>query len=194
MLLHSPAQQRLAASLLLFSPHLPLIFMGEEYGEERPFPFFCSFGDEQLIQSVREGRSREFAAFAWQGEVPDPRSPETYASARLTWSWPEGSKAFQLRRLYRDLLGPRQWPALRDYSSRSARLIPDPETGPLLHMVRGDSAAGVLAFILEPFGVACAAAAGCLRRSGEGATIQLRTHPIRRMSASLEFGDRAPGI
>jgi maltooligosyltrehalose trehalohydrolase len=111
--------------------------MGQEYGEERPFPFFCSFGDEELIKSVREGRSREFAGFAWQGEVPDPQSPETYASARLTWSWPEGSNAFRLRTLYRDLLAARRWPALRDYSSRSAGLLPDPKTGPILELERG---------------------------------------------------------
>jgi maltooligosyltrehalose trehalohydrolase len=143
-LLNSPAKSRLAASLLLLAPHLPLIFMGEEYGEERPFPFFCSFGDQPLIASVREGRSREFAAFAWQGEVPDPQSPETFASARLTWDWPEGSHAFHLRNLYRDLLAARRWPALRDYWSRSARLLPDPETGPILHLVRGDAATGQL--------------------------------------------------
>ena len=55
-LLHDPARQRLASSLLLLSPYLPLLFMGEEYGEENPFPFFCSFGDPPLIEAVREGR------------------------------------------------------------------------------------------------------------------------------------------
>jgi maltooligosyltrehalose trehalohydrolase len=143
-ILHSQAQQRLAASLLLFAPHLPLIFMGEEYGEQRPFPFFCSFGDPPLIDSVREGRSREFAAFAWQGEVPDPQSPDTFSSARLNWAWPEGSDAAQLRHLYRDLLAARQWPALRDFETRSARLLPDPETGPILEFVRGNPQSGQL--------------------------------------------------
>ena len=73
-LLGSPAKQRLAARLLLLSPYLPLLFMGEEYGEENPFPFFCSFGDPELVEAVREGRKKEFDAFAWQGEVPDPRA------------------------------------------------------------------------------------------------------------------------
>ena len=142
-LLDSPAQQRLAAGLLLLSPYLPLLFMGEEYGEENPFPFFCSFGDPQLVQAVREGRKKEFDAFAWQGEVPDPQGEETFASARLSWSWPEGTQRAGLRRLYRDLLSARrEWPALRDFERRSARLLPDAKHGPVLELVRGDDLAG----------------------------------------------------
>ena len=45
-----PAAQRLAAGLMLLSPFVPLMFMGEEYGETRPFPFFCSFGDPDLVE------------------------------------------------------------------------------------------------------------------------------------------------
>src|SRR5262249_35447906 len=119
-LLKLPAQRRLAASLLLFSPHLPLLFMGEEDGETNPFAFFCSFEDPQLVQAVREGRRREFAAFAWQGEVPDPQDEATFRASRLSWSWPEGSPAAGLRRLYADLLAARrEWPALRNFTDRA---------------------------------------------------------------------------
>lgn len=142
-LLGSPAKQRLAASLLLLPPYLPLLFMGEEYGEENPFPFFCSFGDPQLVQAVREGRKKEFDAFSWQGEVPDPQAEETFQSAKLSWSWPEGTPRAGLRRLYRDLLtARREWPALRDFERRSARLLPDGRTGPVLELTRGDEASG----------------------------------------------------
>jgi maltooligosyltrehalose trehalohydrolase len=124
VLLGSPAKQRMAAGLLLLSPYLPLLFMGEEYGEENPFPFFCSFGDPTLVQAVREGRKKEFDAFSWQGEVPDPQAEGTLASARLSWSWPEGTPRAGLRRLHRDLLAARrEWPALRDFEDRSARLV-----------------------------------------------------------------------
>ena len=61
-LLNCPAKQRLAASYLLLSPYLPLLFMGEEYGEESSFPYFCSFQGEELIQAVREGRRRAHGA------------------------------------------------------------------------------------------------------------------------------------
>jgi maltooligosyltrehalose trehalohydrolase len=137
-LLGSPAKQRLAASLLLFSPYVPLLFMGEEYGEENPFPFFCSFHDAQLVQAVREGRKREFAAFVHQGTVPDPQEETTFAAARLRWSWPEGSAQAGLRRLYADLLAARRtWPALQDFTNRAARLLPDDGTGPMLELIRG---------------------------------------------------------
>ncbi len=133
-----PAAQRLAASLMLLSPHLPLLFMGEEYGETRPFPFFCSFEDPELIENVRRGRREEFAAFAWQGEVPDPQAEATFASARLSWSWPEGSHHAGLRRLYRDLLAARRrWPGLRDFVNRTAKLVPDAAKRPMLLVTRG---------------------------------------------------------
>jgi maltooligosyltrehalose trehalohydrolase len=140
VLLGCPARQRLAASLLLLSPYLPLLFMGEEYGESHPFPFFCSFGDPDLVQAVREGRRREFAGFAEAGEVPDPQAPETFAAARLSWSWPVGSPQAALRRLYTDLLAARRsWPALRDFTNRTARLLPD-DQGKILELVRGAQA------------------------------------------------------
>jgi maltooligosyltrehalose trehalohydrolase len=137
VLLQPPAR-RLAASLMLLSPHLPLLFMGEEYGEENPFLFFCSFGDPQLVKSVREGRRREFAAFDWKGEVPDPQSEATFAASRLSWSWPEGSDREDLRRLYADLLAARRaWPALRDFADRTVHLFSRGDAVTVLEMIRG---------------------------------------------------------
>ncbi len=112
-----PSAQRLAAGLLLISPFTPLLFMGEEYGEKNPFPFFCSFIDKELIEAVRVGRREEFAkhAFQWETEPPDPQSEETFAKATLTWQWPEGTHHAGLRRLYQDLLAARRrWPELRE--------------------------------------------------------------------------------
>jgi maltooligosyltrehalose trehalohydrolase len=142
-ILNSPSKERLAASLLLLSPYVPLLFMGEEYGEEAPFPYFCSFHDPKLIEAVRAGRKKEFEAFAWQGEVPDPAAEATFAAAKLRWSWLEGTRHAGLRRLYRDLIAARrQWPPLRDFQQRSARLLPDEKAGPVLELIRGDEAAG----------------------------------------------------
>ena len=92
-LLGSEAKQRLAASILLLSPYLPLLFMGEEYGEQNPFPFFCSFRSTELAKMVCDGRREQFAGWGTAAEVPDPGSDATFASARLSWSWPEGSFA-----------------------------------------------------------------------------------------------------
>lgn len=76
----------LAALCTLFSPFIPLLFMGEEYGEDAPFQFFCDHIDEAIATATREGRRREFAAFAaFAGEkVPDPQAEETFLRSRLT--------------------------------------------------------------------------------------------------------------
>jgi maltooligosyltrehalose trehalohydrolase len=135
-----PPAQRLAASLLLLSPHLPLLFMGEEYGETNPFLFFCSYLNPRLADNVRKGRRRDYAAFM-QGDVPDPQAESSFAASRLSWSWPEGTPRAGLRRLYADLLAARRaWPALRDFVHRAARLVPDAEDGPVLEMTRGGGA------------------------------------------------------
>ena len=121
----SPEAMRLACGLLMLSPCTPLLFMGEEYGETRPFPFFCSFEDPELIEAVRRGRRAEFAAMAfdWPVELPDPQDPATFARAKLQWSWPDGSPQAQLRQLYADLLAARrQWPPLQDRADTSVRL------------------------------------------------------------------------
>jgi maltooligosyltrehalose trehalohydrolase len=136
----SPPAQRLAASLLLLSPHVPMIFMGDEYGEKNPFQFFCSFCDEQLIEAVRKGRTAEFAAFNWQGDVPDPHSEKTFANSRLSWSWPEGSVHGGIRQLYRDLLAARkQWPAMKDFVNRRAQLLYAQTGAGVLELTRGAS-------------------------------------------------------
>ncbi|HEX3999037.1 MAG TPA: malto-oligosyltrehalose trehalohydrolase [Pirellulales bacterium] len=121
-----PAAQRLAAALMLFSPFVPLLFMGEEYGETAPFPFFCSFGDPDLVEAIRKGRNREFAdlAFKWQHEIPDAQDPGTFASAKLRWSWPEDSAEAKRRTLYQDLLAARRdWPQLNYGQPLHAELV-----------------------------------------------------------------------
>jgi maltooligosyltrehalose trehalohydrolase len=125
---------------LLLAAHVPLIFMGEEYGEERPFPFFCSFSGEELVEAVRKGRASEFKDLVGSGEtVPDPAAIETFESAKLSWSWPQGTKHAGLRRMYQDLLtGRRTWPAMRDYANRSARLL----DGDVVEYLRGSASAG----------------------------------------------------
>jgi maltooligosyltrehalose trehalohydrolase len=74
---------KMAAGIILLSPNLPLLFMGEEYGETAPFPYFVSHSDPGLIEAVRRGRREEFASFAWDGEPPDPQAEETFHSAKL---------------------------------------------------------------------------------------------------------------
>jgi maltooligosyltrehalose trehalohydrolase len=79
-------QLKLAAGTVLLSPFIPLLFMGEEYGEPAPFAYFVSHSDLALIEAVRQGRREEFAAFGWEGEVPDPQDEGTFRRCRLDHS------------------------------------------------------------------------------------------------------------
>jgi maltooligosyltrehalose trehalohydrolase len=124
----TPAARRLAAALMLLAPDTPLLFMGEEYGETNPFPFFCSFGDLALIEAVRAGRKREFAelAFQWQGEIPDATAEATFERAKLSWNWEHDPHRAGLRRLYQTLLAARRvWPPLLDRGNCTAELLSD---------------------------------------------------------------------
>ncbi len=77
---------KLAAGAVLLSPYIPLLFMGEEYGETAPFPYFISHSDPDLVDAVRKGRKREFAAFQKEGEPADAASVETFLHSKLNWS------------------------------------------------------------------------------------------------------------
>jgi maltooligosyltrehalose trehalohydrolase len=74
---------KLAAGAVLLSPFIPLLFMGEEYGETAPFQYFVSHSDPALIEAVRHGRREEFAAFTGQGEPPDPAAAPTFLRSKL---------------------------------------------------------------------------------------------------------------
>ena len=76
-------RMKLAAGVVLLSPFIPLMFMGEEYGETAPFPYFASHSDPILIEAVRRGRQEEFAAFGWTNDPPDPQDEETFLRAKL---------------------------------------------------------------------------------------------------------------
>ena len=98
---------KLAAGLLLVAPAIPLLFMGEEYGETAPFQFFTSFLDRDLAEAVKKGRAEEFSRFAWQGAVPDPGEPATFVRSRLNHPLAGAPRHRELSQYYR------RWLALR---------------------------------------------------------------------------------
>jgi maltooligosyltrehalose trehalohydrolase len=82
-----PAESRpLAAFCTLLSPFIPLLFMGEDYGETSPFQFFSDHIDPEIAEATREGRRAEFASFASFSaeEVPDPQDVATFERSKLT--------------------------------------------------------------------------------------------------------------
>ena len=76
---------KLVAGVVLLSPFVPLLFMGEEYGENAPFLYFISHSDPSLIEAVRRGRKEEFRSFNWKGEPPDPYGVETFLKSKIQW-------------------------------------------------------------------------------------------------------------
>jgi maltooligosyltrehalose trehalohydrolase len=152
----NPAAIEAALAVMLLSPAIPMLFMGEEWGSKTPFPFFCDFKGD-LANAVRKGRRSEYAwAYAEYGdEIPDALAPESFRSAALDWN--ERSEPPARRRLARvqELL-----------AIRRREIVP-----------RLGSAA---------FGEAKAAANGLLKadwRMGDGATLRLLANLSDRETA-----------
>jgi len=95
---------KLAAGIIMLSPFLPLMFMGEEYGETAPFPYFVSHSDPALIEAVRRGRREEFASFDWRGETPDPQDEATFLLAKLNHRLRKEGHHKVLYDFYRELI------------------------------------------------------------------------------------------
>ena len=114
---------KVCAGLLVLSPFLPLIFMGEEYGETAPFLYFTSHSDPDLIEAVRRGRKEEFAAFGWHGEPPDPQDESTFLKSKLNHARAQQEPHRSLREFYGELLTLRSsLPALRHLSKETTEV------------------------------------------------------------------------
>jgi maltooligosyltrehalose trehalohydrolase len=139
-------KQKLAAGLVLLSPFIPLIFMGEEYGEPAPFLYFVSHGDPELVEAVRQGRRREFAAFGWQSEPPDPQDERSFLRSKLNLSLRQEGRHQIVYEYHRELLGLRtQVPALSTLSKKHMTVVCDREQNLLLVRRRfGPHEAGLL--------------------------------------------------
>jgi maltooligosyltrehalose trehalohydrolase len=95
---------KLAASVVLLSPYVPLIFMGEEYGESAPFLYFVHHENPDLVESVRRGRREEFKSFQSAGEPPDPQSEKTFYQSKIEWQSKESGSHRILLDYYKELI------------------------------------------------------------------------------------------
>lgn len=125
---------KVAAAAVLLAPNIPLLFMGEEYGERAPFLYFTDHGDPALVEAVRRGRRAEFAAFGWAGDIPDPQDPETFARSLVHPGEQTDPRQAALLRWYRRLLDVR----------RSVPALAASESGAAGHRVWTDEAQQVL--------------------------------------------------
>jgi malto-oligosyltrehalose trehalohydrolase len=100
---------RLSVMCLLLAPQIPMLLMGEEFSASSPFLFFCDFGAD-LADAVRDGRRREFSAFARfadeaaQLEIPDPNLESTFLASKLKWNEVADPGRSEWHTLYSDLL------------------------------------------------------------------------------------------
>ncbi len=130
-LLHSagPAEPRLrlAAAAVILTPFTPLLFMGEEYGERAPFPFFVDHGDPDLVDAVRRGRRDEFSGLDWSGGIADPGDPATFESAVLDPSLAGQPPHAELLSWYHELIRTRRAHAVLTASDavQSVRTVAD---------------------------------------------------------------------
>jgi maltooligosyltrehalose trehalohydrolase len=140
-------QLKIASAALFMAPYIPLIFMGEEYGEDNPFFYFISHSDENLVKAVREGRRKEFENYKWKSEPPDPQDEDTFIKSR-----PDREK--RLSGNYRILL---QWnrelialrrksAALQNFNKDRIFIYTHPATGFILHRKSDDESDNILCF------------------------------------------------
>jgi len=100
---------RAAVALMLLSPSPPMLFMGEEFGADTPFLFFCDFGGD-LREKVSTGRRQEFSRFTRFNDpgllaaIPDPNAPDTFPASRLDWGCLGREPHRDCLRYYRSLL------------------------------------------------------------------------------------------
>jgi maltooligosyltrehalose trehalohydrolase len=188
---------KLAAGTVILSPFLPLLFMGEEYGERAPFLYFISHGDPALVEAVRKGRREEFAAFAWAGELPDPQSEETLARSRIRPELYAEGEGAALKAFYRELLRLRRaWAPLAepDLETQVVESL-EAERALVVRRRKGDEEIlGLLHFQAAPAGVTLDFAPGDWRKlldsadtrwAGPGVSLPDPIHSTGRATFSL---------
>ncbi|HMD49321.1 MAG TPA: malto-oligosyltrehalose trehalohydrolase [Bryobacteraceae bacterium] len=147
----SPDQYKMAVLVMLCSPCLPLLFMGEEFADTAPFLYFTSHGDASLAMAVSEGRRREFADFAGADEFYDPQSPETFERSKINWALADQPGHRQIGCFYRDLIALRKkWLCLANCRKDLTHVCVDEDAG-WLRLERGDPT-GCSAVLLCNFG------------------------------------------
>ncbi|HTP87176.1 MAG TPA: malto-oligosyltrehalose trehalohydrolase [Bryobacteraceae bacterium] len=147
----SDSHLRVAIALLVCSPYLPLLFMGDEFAQTEGFRYFTSHGDPDLALAVTEGRQREYAEFHAGAEFFDPQAVETFERSRVAWAEAAGERHRAILRLFRDLIALRKrWPCLSNCRKDLTRVEID-EQAKTLRMERSDPA-GSRALLVCNFG------------------------------------------
>jgi maltooligosyltrehalose trehalohydrolase len=94
---------KVVAATMFMAPYVPMLFMGEEYGERNPFYYFVSHIDPELNRLVREGRKKEFSDFYGEGSR-EPDDVNTFEASRLSWNIDDDKEKKAMFEYYRELI------------------------------------------------------------------------------------------
>ncbi len=148
-------EQKLAAGTMLTAPFVPMLFMGEEFGEDKPFQYFVSHNDPDLVKAVQEGRKREFEYFNKEKGhgFPDPQAEETFKNSSLNWNFKKDEHKNALFGWYKELLKLRKQGIFEPFGSSGTKSQGDEERKLLqVSAEAGDfSLYGIYNFNDEPF-------------------------------------------
>ena len=151
----SDGQLAITASLAILGPYTPMLFMGEEWGARTPFQYFTDHAEPELAESIRQGRTREFATHGWtelygqEVTVPDPQARSTFEASRLDWSERDRPEHAALLTFYRELIALRRSEPDIASGERADTTVTAADDGGWLVMQRG-AIAVVVNFADEP--------------------------------------------
>jgi maltooligosyltrehalose trehalohydrolase len=138
-------QLKLGAALLLLSPCVPMLFMGEEYGETAPFYYFTSHGDPALAEAVRQGRTEEYSAYFLDRPIPDPQYEATFELSKLDWASLKEEPHASLLAFHRALLRLRRdVPALQGCRKDLTQVSVDEQAGWLMMERRAEASRALI--------------------------------------------------
>src|SRR5699024_3268514 len=127
----------------------PMLFMGEEWGARTPFQYFTDHAEPELAESIRQGRTREFATHGWtelygeEVQVPDPQARSTFTASKLDWDEADRPGHTRLLAFYRDLIGLRRTEADIASGVRADTTVRAAEDGGWLVLDRGSMSIAV---------------------------------------------------
>jgi maltooligosyltrehalose trehalohydrolase len=158
---------KLAAGAVLLSPYIPLLFMGEEYGEMAPFLYFISHTDSALVEAVRKGRRKEFESFPWREAPPDPQAEETFRLSKLDHTLCGKGPHRALWLFYQELLRlRRETPALArlDRWSMDVRIYPGQDALSVRRWYERSETVAIMSFSGSPQALSLPVPAGPWRK------------------------------
>lgn len=136
---------KLAAAAMLLAPYIPMLFMGEEYGDETPFFYFVDHSDQELIEAVRKGRAEEFAAFKDEGDSRDPQDEKTFRASIIGWHKRHERKHAILLQWHKTLIALRQTtPPLQAFDKQLIRAEIISDKTLVIHRTTNDNASKLI--------------------------------------------------